>query len=287
VHANPYGKESEVTTAVDRLIASGVAINYTALTGIDIHASDLDSLMTLPDAEQHVATALVYGLIFGIHYPQESQQDIMREQEEARAIEPIARNAGLKLGRRRMMTGRDWNKWALKLVDIWQRRHGVSLALQEVDAVFKERSAAVDEQLGELPEAWDVKTCAFTQITSRSFRFRANVILSKGCPGAWWGLGRSHSLGFCVGVGWLYEDAAIDYVRGLVRVCKRSMRDGKSGRFGRVLALFTVPLPSSETVEQGYLASMWEGVEFGASKYGRAELAARAKQELQRTLGNP
>jgi len=287
VHHDPHQTEDRVMTAVKMLRVSGVPIDYTSIVGLGIDVLDWDSLMQYSEAEQRVADSLIHGLIFGIHDPEEAQRDITQDMDEFRAGEPEWRKAGLKLPRRGLRTAEEWNRWALKLVDVWQRQHGISLPLQEVAAVFEERSDLVDAQLDELKDVSERGREGFLKVAFRSRRFSANLAFlgeAKACPEVWWAVGRSCSLGFCLGAGWLHEDVAIEYVRYLATLGKRSIASAKSQKVGRLLAFLSFPLPDSKTFERAYLASMWEGARFGAEKHNRPESAARAERESGRVL---
>jgi len=285
VYSDPYEAERRILDAAEELLRVHTEVGYTNMVDLQVDPVDLESLVTYSDAEHHVADALVYGAIFGIHYAEEAQSDIARRIEKQRTSEPEWRKAGLKLSGRGIMSLDEWNRWTLKLVRIWEREHGIALPMQELEAVLAERSALIDLSSDEFKEPLDRASDGFTQMVGRSRRFRATVAsFDPPHPETWTMVGRSFAVGFCVGAGWLDEDTAFEHTRILARAVKRSIKSEKSRRFGWLLGRLTIPLPSDDTVAQAYLLAMWEGTRFGAEKHNRPALAARAEQQRQLLL---
>jgi len=284
VYPDPVQAEHRILGTIERLLKAQTDIGYTTITGMQIDVLDFESLIPYSDLERDVADALIYGVIYGIHHPEVAQSDIARWMEEDKTLGSELRKAGLKSFGKSFKNVDEWNGWTLKLVRFWEREHNTSLAIQETRAVWEERCDLIPSD--GLSETYDRALTGFVQISGRSARFRAAVVSlgDKVHPDTWMAIGHSVGVGFCIGAGWLHEDAAIEYIRVVARGVKRSIKSAKSRQFGPLLARLSIPLPDDETVAQAYLLAMWEGARFGAHKHGHPTLAARAEQQRRLLL---
>ena len=279
LHPDPYQEEEKTKARVRGLRTSGSPIEYTTVAGLEISPLDLQveqPLTPYAEAEGYVADALATGLIYGMHFPDEAERANAQEIERRSALEPEART---------FKSGEERNAWALMLVDTWQKQHGILLAAQELGAVWSEHADAIESDA--LTEQIDPTT--FIKMSSKSRKFRANMTFLadvKGAPEVWEAVGRSFRVGYCMGAGWAMEDTAWEYVHYTARVAKRSMKSGKSRKFGWLFAFFTVPLPDDRTVERAYLAVLWQGTRYGAEQHNNPALAARATTEHEALLAS-
>ena len=107
-----------------------------------------------------------------MHFRDEAERANIQEIERHSALEPEFRKAGLKLSGRGFRSGDEWNAWALKLVDTWQKQHSILLAAQELAAVWSEHADAIDRE--GLNEELDRST-SFVDMMVKSRKFRANI----------------------------------------------------------------------------------------------------------------